>query len=62
MKSYLRIKVDRKSREVEIHARLMPNEVTELAFIRHFIVEHITEIIQPGCERISFKLLKEEAK
>ena len=56
MRSYLTIVEDRETGEVNIKAKLMPDEKTELLAIRHFVVEHITRIVSPEVERVTFRL------
>ena len=55
MDSYVKIATDRETGEIEIEVKLLPSERIELLQIRHYIVEKITEIVDPDIKKVTFK-------
>ena len=60
MKSYLTIIKDPEAKTLELNALLQEGETIELAHIRHYIVQHITAILSPNTNRVTFKWANEE--
>ena len=55
MKSFITIATDRETGVVYIKEKLLPDEVHELAVIRHYVVQSITKVLDPERKKITFR-------
>ncbi len=58
MKSFLNIATTEE--DVDIKAKLRISETTELELIRHYFVEKVTKLLNPNCQKITFKFKEDK--